>query len=275
MRKAALVFISVILFVLGSILAISKPDTGRVAATVSPSGRAVVIPAHAVQVAPGVFDLGTTTVNGQALQGYMYIDYKDEASHNPNHAKTQKSTCYAFLSQGARWKETEPYVLDTSNSHNMSDAFVDSVTAVSLNTWDEQAAFEIFGDRDAGNVVDGADTSAPDNKNEIFFGTIAEPGAIAVTTVWGIFSGPPQQRKLVEFDVVFDDVDFVWGDALANPLVMDYQNIAAHEFGHAAGMGHTSDSCTEETMYRFASAGETKKRDLNAGDIEGIKKLYK
>jgi len=32
--------------------------------------------------------------------------------------------------------------------------------------------------------------------------------------------------------------------------------------------------CTEETMYRFATEGETKKRTLNTGDITGIKKLY-
>ncbi len=52
---------------------------------------------------------------------------------------------------------------------------------------------------------------------------------------------------------------------------MDFQNIVTHE----SGMGHPSDDCTEETMYRFASLGETKKRTLNAGDIAGIKKLYK
>ncbi|MBS3106029.1 matrixin family metalloprotease [Candidatus Woesearchaeota archaeon] len=56
---------------------------------------------------------------------------------------------------------------------------------------------------------------------------------------------------------------------------MDYQNIATHEFGHAAGMNHPSDSCTEETEYRFAQSGETKKRTLNAGDISGIIKLYR
>jgi hypothetical protein len=55
---------------------------------------------------------------------------------------------------------------------------------------------------------------------------------------------------------------------------MDYQNIATHEFGHAAGMGHPAGSCTEETMYGFAQSGETKKRTLAAGDIAGIQKQY-
>ena len=55
---------------------------------------------------------------------------------------------------------------------------------------------------------------------------------------------------------------------------MDFENIAQHELGHAFGLGHPSDTCTEETMYRFASNGETKKRDLYDGDIAGIKALY-
>ena len=275
-------FASIILLII-ALIAYSLPNTNRVPAVVNPSGRTVVIPQHAVEVAPGVFDLGTTTVDGEVLQGYMFVDYKKGFSHKPNHnaGGTTTSTCFAFLSQGARWKNTEPYVLDTTNSDGMTATFVDSVTATSLDAWDSQVAFEIFGNRNTSSVVDGADMSAPDNKNEIFFGTIAEPGVIAVTIVWGIFSGPPSIRKLVEFDAVFDDVDFFWGNAgptsetsLGNTAIMDYQNIATHEFGHAAGMSHPSDSCTEETEYRFAQSGETKKRTLNAGDIEGVKKLY-
>ena len=55
---------------------------------------------------------------------------------------------------------------------------------------------------------------------------------------------------------------------------MDYQNIATHEFGHALGLGHPESTCTEETMYAFASFGETKKSTLEAGDIAGVNKLY-
>lgn len=51
-------------------------------------------------------------------------------------------------------------------------------------------------------------------------------------------------------------------------------NIATHELGHAMGLGHPSDACTEETMFAYANYAETKKRDLNAGDMAGIKKLY-
>ena len=286
MKKQIFVAISVLsmIIILISVFVLAQPGKNRIPADTQ-GGATVVVPPHAVEIAPGIFDLGTVTVNGEVLQGYMFVDYKKGFSHKPNHkpgnGTNGGTTCFAFLSQGARWKNTEPYVLNTTNSDGMTAAFVDSVTAVSLDAWDSQVAFEIFGNRNTSAVVDGADTSAPDNKNEIFFGSIAEPGVIAVTIVWGIFSGPPQIRKLVEFDAVFDDPDFLWGDAgptsetsLGNTSIMDYNNIAAHEFGHAAGMGHPSDSCTEETMYRFGQAGETKKRTLNAGDIAGINELY-
>ncbi len=59
-----------------------------------------------------------------------------------------------------------------------------------------------------------------------------------------------------------------------DPTMMDYQNIATHEFGHAVGLGHPEDTCTEETMYAFAAFNETKKRTLEAGDIAGVNDLY-
>ena len=89
------------------------------------------------------------------------------------------------------------------------------------------------------------------------------------------------KRELIEYDQIYDQVDFNWGNAgptnetgLGDTSIMDLQNVVTHELGHAAGMGHPTDDCTEETMFRFAGFGETKKRTLEAGDLTGLGKLY-
>lgn len=237
---------------------------------------ALTLPGTASQKASGVVPLGTALDNGQVVEGFAIIHYKEKPA-KPSWAKGKGGVkCYSYLANGARWKTTESYVLDETNNDGLALELINTVTATSLETWDSQVAFEIFGHEDTAAVVDGADMVAPDNKNEIYFGNIADPGVIAVSIVWGIFSGPPQTRQLVEYDVVFDDADYTWGDAVINPSVMDYQNIATHELGHGTGMADLYESsCSEETMYGYATTGETKKRDLNTGDITGIRALYK
>lgn len=222
---------------------------------------------------------GTKTItlpDGRTLERIVHIFYKQDFAKPPNAGGGGKAvdTCYALLAKGAKWKVTEPYIVGPANIAGMTAEFVRQTTAASLATWNAQVTPAIFGSEVAG-VVNGIDQIAPDGQNEVMFGNIDDPNVIAVTITWGIFGGPPQGRELVEWDAIFDNVDFAWGDANASATpVMDYQNIGTHEFGHAGGLGHPSDSCTEETMYRFASVDETKKRDLNAGDIAGIKTLY-
>lgn len=245
-----------------------------------------VLPSHAVEITAGVYDLGTARdVDGREVQGYAFLHPKKGYHHRPGHSGGPggggtESKCYAFFSKGSVWKTVEPYVLDSTNSDVLTDAAIADWTAMSLSAWEMAAGVDIFGPRVTG-TVDGADTSEPDNKNEVMFGSFADPNTIAATIVWGFFSGPMFMRELVEWDAVFNDPGFAWGYAgateeniLGNTSVMDYLNISIHEFGHAAGLGHPGDACTEETMFRFATEGETKKRTLHAGDVAGIQDGY-
>lgn len=281
-------YILITISLLISLFVLAQPGKERIPSE-SKGGSIVIVPAHAVEVAEGIYSLGQAQdVDGRIVEGFMFIDNKKENA-NPNAVcgngiceggekkscptdcagggePPATSTCFSVFAKGARWKETEQYV---------TGAGIDTVvTETSLNTWDSEVSFDIFGPRNVSGVSDGRDEVSPDGKNEVDFDDLGAGGTIGVTIVWGIFIGPPSGRKLVEWDTSFNN-QYPFGNYnLGDPTMMDYQNIATHEFGHSLGLSHPDDTCTEETMYRFADFNETKKRDLNSGDIAGVNDLY-
>ncbi len=300
MKKYLMLGFIALLISIGLVIA-AKPDFLAATVTNPVTGEpknTVIIPAKAVEVAPNIFYLGTALDNGRVVEGYAFIDYKkgfgkpgtecgngicekgenakkcpaDCANGGEDPTEPDTSSCYRFLSKGAKWKTVEDYLVDPANTRGLDESFVANNLALDIAKWEAAASFDILGNEIAG-IVDGADTVSPDDKNEVFFADIDSPGAIGVTIVWGIFRGPPSARELVEWDMIYDDVDFDWS-AAGEAGKMDFENIATHELGHAVGLGHPSDTCTEETMYRFAVKGETKKQTLEDGDIAGITKLY-
>lgn len=276
----------------------AKPNsTSRVN---SPKGRAaVVIPERAIEVAPGVFHLGTALDNGQTVEGYAFVKYKKgfekpgtvcgngicEPGENKNKCPEDcggdeeepddNSTCYDFLARDAKWKTVENYIVNPANTRELDEEFIASNFATDIDKWETEAGIDILGIGSSTNEILVADTVSPDNKNEAYFADVDHEGAIAITIVWGIFGGPPPFRQLVEWDQVYDDVDFDWSEN-GEADKMDFESIATHELGHSVGLGDLyTDACSEQTMYGYAGCGETKKRSLEAGDIAGIKKLYR
>lgn len=256
----------------------------------------VTIPSIAIEVAPNIFYLGTAVDKGRIVEGYAFIDYKkgfgkptgcnndgkcqgwEDSScadcSGGGNGGTDTSSCYGFLSKGAKWKTVEPYLFNPTNTRGLASTFVTSNLAADIGKWEVAAGVNILGDKVEG-IVDGADTVSPDDKNEVYFADINSPGAIGVTIVWGIFSGPPWVRELVEWDQVYDDVDFDWSSN-GELGKMDFENIATHELGHSVGLDDLYEGkCSEQTMYGYANYGETKKRSLEDGDINGIQELYK
>ncbi|MFH1151872.1 MAG: matrixin family metalloprotease [Nanoarchaeota archaeon] len=237
------------------------------------------LPKNAVEVSPGVFYLGKALDKGKVVEGYAFL-MKDNMNKQAKEIRGAKvrppkvDPCYTFLATGAKWRSVEPYIVNPTNTKGLSGDFITSNLAMDINKWENAVnGFDILG-IEVDGIVDGADTVSPDNKNEVYFADINSPGAIGITIVWGYFGGRPSSRVLVEWDMVFDDADFDWS-ATGESGKMDFENIATHELGHAVGMGdlYTSE-CSEQTMYGYAGYGETKKRDLNTGDIAGIQKLY-
>jgi len=254
-------------------LAVAKPDTDRDPTTNQKGNVPLTIPAHAIEVAPEVFYLGQTAdIDGTKVEGYMFVHKKNAAKPQPS-ANNAGISCYSFLASGAKWKVVEPWVVNTANNQNLDGTFVLSNIGANIQKWENAASFNIMGTGSTTSNVLVADQASTDGQNEIYFGSIADPNTIAVTITWGIYSGPIKNRRLVEFDQIYDQDDFAWSSA-GEAGKMDFENIATHEIGHGIGMGHPSSSCTEETMYAYASFGETKKRSLNAGDSAGINALY-
>jgi hypothetical protein len=221
-----------------------------------------------------VISLGTRPgPDGRPVQGLQIIHRRQgfgKPPGTPGGGGGGGSTCYAFLASGAKWKAIEGYVVDPDNDEGLNNSDVTDAVADAIGAWESAAGTAIFGGGSTGNLT--LNLSTLNNVNEVAFGNYSTSGVIAVTNVWGYFSGPASRRELVEWDMMID-TDFTWSNS-GEPGKMDLLNILTHEIGHAMGLGHPSDSCTEETMFRFADNGETDKRSLEAGDIAGINALY-
>ncbi len=183
------------------------------------------------------------------------------------------SSCYGFIASGARWKQTENFLVNPSNSEGISSSYVYDTFVQATNLWDNQVSFDVFGNASEDSSAT-FDFNSTDNRNVALFGSYPDPDVIAVTNVWGYFYGNPKTRELVEWDMLVNDA-FTWGIWELTPTAMDLSNIVTHELGHSAGLADIYNTvCTPVTMYGYASEGETNKRTLESPDITGIRKLY-
>lgn len=116
--------------------------------------------------------------------------------------------------------------------------------------------------------------------------TTAGPSNDGVNTV---FIGPAgggiggaavrlRRKEILEFDITINS-NVGWSTDLTCPGhncgALDLQNVLTHEVGHALDLYHVSEAAQAElTMAPSAAADETKKRDLGAGEILAIRRIY-
>ncbi|MCB9637541.1 MAG: matrixin family metalloprotease [Myxococcales bacterium] len=92
---------------------------------------------------------------------------------------------------------------------------------------------------------------------------------LALTTV----NYDPASGELQDADLQLNGRSFKWsaGDTVGEGL-HDVMNTVTHEFGHVLGLDHSLR--VDATMFGGAPVGETKKRDLDPDDIEGLCSIY-
>jgi hypothetical protein len=270
MIKRITVLFATALFLASS--AYAAPDFSNATLTAPGTQRELILPPAAENSNVISLGDGIDPQTGQVVQGFAII-HKKLSQAKPNGAGGTKNQCYGFLASGAKWKNVEPWIVNGANSEGLDPNFIESNLSGNIAKWETAAGVNILGTGSQTNSALVADTSSPDGQNEAYFANVSSSGSIAVTIVWGIFSGPPSQRQLVEWDQVYDDTDFNWS-ASGEAGKMDFENISTHELGHSVGLADLYNSCTQETMYGYAQNGETQKRDLNAGDVAGVASLY-
>jgi len=209
--------------------------------------------------------------DGWELERVDFIHYVKP--DNPGSGKPDKpgkpdkgDSCFKLM--GVKWKSLPvSYVINPTNNDGLSENFVAQTISSSAETWDNATTAELLNDSYS---IDYSQEYGDQNYvNAIDFGPLAS-GTIGITSVWYT----PRGKQIVEFDIRLND-SYVWGDALISSSTMDLANIMTHELGHAVGMDDIySGTCTEVTMYGYSDNGETKKRDLEPADIEGIQSMY-
>ena len=283
-------FLVLLAFVLvGNVQAVpAVPDAPSAPNSPTAPNKPFALPNDAVKISEDVFRLRPSKDpgTGETVEAYAIIHKKAHFKNAPARVKSPTktsttSTCYGYLASGAKWKWVEPWVVNSANNSGLSENFVLNSLSLGISKWEDAtdgvvgngAGVNVIGDGSTTSATLVADTASPDNLNEAYFGDVEDPDTIAVTIVWGIFSGPTWNRKLVEWDQIYN-TSYSWSST-GEAGKMDFDNIGIHELGHSFGMNDLyTSSCSEQTMYGYASFGETKKRTLEIGDINGINKLY-
>ncbi len=169
----------------------------------------------------------------------------------------------AFSLNGPRWPEAQtPYYINSANL-DLGASAVESAVRAGADAWLAQAGAFRFDYSGPSSQT----TTTNDRINLVLFRNASSGSAIATTYWWSSGS------RIIDTDIIFWDgaMRFFAGSSGCSAGFY-IEDIAAHEFGHALGLGHSASA--DATMYPSAGSCETDLRSLDADDISGVRALY-
>ncbi len=177
-------------------------------------------------------------------------------------AGTRETSGYAL--SGPTWAPGPVlYRVNTTNL-DLPDAVIPPALAVGADAWTTQTTAS-FRFQYAGTST--VTTNTNDGVNVVMFRNASSGSAIATTYWWSSGS------RIIDADIVFWDGGFQFFTGSTGCAGGFYiEDIAAHEFGHALGLGHSA--VTGATMYPSVSSCATGNRTLDPDDIAGVTALY-
>jgi len=169
----------------------------------------------------------------------------------------------AFSLSGPSWPQAQtPYYINSANL-DLAGPAAEAAVRAGADAWLLQAGAFRFAYAGPSSQT----TNTNDQINLVLFRDAANGSAIATTYWWS------SNNRIIDADIVFWDAGFTFFAGTTGCSGGFYiEDIAAHEFGHALGMGHSD--IAGATMYPSVSYCNTANRTLDADDIAGVRTLY-
>lgn len=223
------------------------------------------------------------------LEKTVFIHYRADRGHVSPNAKPGKPVALYSYSK-IHWSDSKlpvPYWINLTGSPVASTDAVTGITA-SFQTWenDPLSHMRFAYNGTTTTYAPGLNVTAPDYQNVVGWADLSatDSNAIGITVVWSSRA----TKLIVDADTVLNTASmFAWTQAsgVTDPnsallsdtarYDVDVQNIMTHEAGHWLMLNDLYDTATnQQTMHGVSADRELKKRSLESGDIEGIRKIY-
>jgi hypothetical protein len=170
----------------------------------------------------------------------------------------------AYVLSGPIWGQRPVVYTVNPTNLDLPTTAIDPAVRAGADVWATQSnasvSFSFAGDSTQ-------TTTGYDGLNLVVFRNASSGSAIATTYWWSSGS------NIIDADIVFWDGAFTFYAGSTGCSGGFYiEDIAAHEFGHVLGLGHST--IPTATMYPSTAACDMRNRTLDPDDIAGVTALY-